>query len=548
VAVARQLGRQPGAEDLFDGRMVQDVQTHSAPKELPDDIHSISIADIDSRYKYLEVVAPCLEGCHSSPMNLLFVTLDQFRADTMGAAGHRLVRTPTLDALAAEGVRFARHYSQAAPCSPGRAALYTGTYQMNNRVVANGTPLADRFDNVARVARRCGFDPTLFGYTDIGIDPLTARGPSDPRLDGYDGVLPGFAEGLRLPEDQRPWLAWLESLGYDVPSGWVDALRGEPHRPAEHSHSAFLTDAFTSWLAEQPAGWFAHLSYLRPHSPYAAAGEYAAMYDPAEVDLPIAVGDDLHPLHRAMLGIDQIAAPTDEAAMRELRAQYFGMVTEVDAQLGRVLDVIRSRGEWDETVVVVASDHGEMLGDHGLLEKLGYFEPSFHTPLIIRDPRRPGGHGRTVEAFTENVDVLPTICELLGTVIPAQVDGLPLTAYLDGEAPAWWRDAAHWEWDWRYVYIGADAEAWPRDRHLEHQNLAVVRTIGAAYVHFGDGSWRCFDLAADPTWRTTTTDPAIVLPLVQAMAGWRQEHLDRTYTSMLLGEQRQGRWPQLPAA
>ena len=114
--------------------------------------------------------------------NVLLITLDQFRADSMSCAGHPLVQTPYLDELAAAGVRLARHYAQAAPCSPGRAALYTGTYQMNNRVVANGTPLDDRFDNVARMAGRAGYAPALFGYTDQGVDPRLASGPDDPRL------------------------------------------------------------------------------------------------------------------------------------------------------------------------------------------------------------------------------------------------------------------------------------------------------------------------------------------------------------------------------
>ena len=124
-------------------------------------------------------------------MNVLFITLDQFRGDSYGAAGHPLVQTPTLDRIAREGVRLARHYSQAAPCSPGRAAIYTGTYQMNNRVVANGTPLPTGLDNIAHVARRAGYDPTLFGYTDQGVDPANAEGIDDPRLDSYDGVLAG---------------------------------------------------------------------------------------------------------------------------------------------------------------------------------------------------------------------------------------------------------------------------------------------------------------------------------------------------------------------
>src|SRR3954470_4637352 len=112
--------------------------------------------------------------------NILFITLDQFRADCLSAAGHPMVRTPHLDALAGEGVRLANHYAQASPCGPGRAALYTGTYQMNNRVVANGTPLDARFDNVALAARRAGYAPALFGYTDQGVDPRTVEDPDDP--------------------------------------------------------------------------------------------------------------------------------------------------------------------------------------------------------------------------------------------------------------------------------------------------------------------------------------------------------------------------------
>ena len=87
-------------------------------------------------------------------LNVLFITADQWRGDSLGVAGHPLVRTPHIDALAAEGTAFLNHYANAAPCSPARACLYTGLYQMTNRVVRNGAPLADRFDNIARAARR----------------------------------------------------------------------------------------------------------------------------------------------------------------------------------------------------------------------------------------------------------------------------------------------------------------------------------------------------------------------------------------------------------
>ena len=228
--------------------------------------------------------------------NVLFVTLDQFRADAVSCAGHPLVRTPHLDELAVQGTRFARHYAQAAPCAPGRAALYTGTYQMTNRVVANGTPLDARFDNVALAARRAGYAPQLFGYTDSGIDPRTVTDPDDPRLSVWEGVLPGFDEGLHLDGAHAAWLAELTRLGYDV--GTADEmLETEHRRPAEHSVTTFLTDVFvdrfrSGALAPDGHRWFAHLSYLRPHPPYVAAGEFAWMYDPADCPRALPIPSD----------------------------------------------------------------------------------------------------------------------------------------------------------------------------------------------------------------------------------------------------------------
>ena len=147
-----------------------------------------------------------------------------------------------------------------------------------------------------------------------------------------------------------------------------------------------------------------------------------------------------------------------------------------------------------------------------------------------------------VERFTENVDVLPTICEAIGVEVPLQCDGLPLTPLLRGEEPPWWRDAATWEHDWRFAFIGDDVGPWPWDRRLERQHLTVRRNLELAYVQFGDGSWRCFDLAADPTWRTEIADPERVLPMAQAMLTWRSRHTERTLSDMLLERGGIGRW------
>jgi arylsulfatase A-like enzyme len=267
------------------------------------------------------------------------------------------------------------------------------------------------------------------------------------------------------------------------------------------------------------------------------------MYDSAAAPAPLPIGDDRHFLHEVLLTHPWVGGPTDPDAIAHLRSQYWGMVLEVDHHLGRIWQRLRDRGEWENTIVVITADHGEQLCDQGLVQKAGFFESSYHIIGMVRDPRHPQGFGRTVTEFTENVDIMPTLCEALGQPVPLQCDGVPLTPFLRGEAPAEWRDAAHYEWDWRDVFIGATPHEWPWDRRLERQNLAVLRNDTHAYVQFGDGSWLCFDLAADPTWLTHETDPAVVLPLAQQMLVWRQVHLDRQMTGMLLRDGGIGRRP-----
>ena len=484
--------------------------------------------------------------------NVLLITLDQFRADCLSCAGHPVVRTPSLDALAASGVRFARHHGQAAPCAPGRASLYTGTYQMNHRVVGNGTPLDRRFDNIALLARRAGYRPVLFGYTDQALDPRDATGPDDPRLSSYTGVLPGFDPVLHVPDDHEPWIEWLSGLGYDVVGGPLDLLATEHTRPEAHSVGAFVTDAVVEWIGEHADDepWFVHVSHLRPHPPYSAAGEWATAYDPTEVGAPIPAPTEPHWFHRAVLGMEQPAAPTDPVELAHLRAQYFGMVSHIDHQVGRLLEALEHLGLADGTVVVVTADHGEMLGDHGLKEKLGHWEQTYAIPCIVRGPGI--ATGRVVEAFTEAVDIMPTLAELIGEPVPAQCDGFPLTPFFghDDESTsrrrAAWRTVTHWEFDWRSLMVDEVAHEWPWDRVLEQQHLVVARDETHAYVQFGNGDWLCFDLAADPTWRTTVTDPAVVLPLAQEMLTWRSRHADRLLADLVLVDGGVGRFPPLP--
>lgn len=489
-------------------------------------------------------------------MNILFITADQWRGTATGYAGHPHVKTPNLDALAAEGVAFLNHYAQAAPCSPARAALYTGLYQMNNRVARNGTPLADRFDNIAKAARRSGYDPTLFGYTDVSLDP-TSRHPNDPDLTTYEGVLPGFATRVKLPEHERPWLSWLGQQGLKfadnteahlpvgTPPGRI--TNAPPAYAADQTQTAFLTGEFLRWLDEQVGErpWFAHLSYIRPHPPFIVPAPYNTMFAPDQVDgfarAEHRVAEaQAHPLMAYFLenattdhfvpGATGRVAELTDAEFRQIKATYYGMIAEVDAQLGRVFDAIMARGEWEDTLIVFTSDHAEMLGDHFALGKGGYFDQSQHIPLIIRDPRQ-GALGRKVTDFTEAVDIFPTLLEAMDVEALHQPDGRSLEPFLqDQGTPPRWRDAVHWEFDFREV-TNQFAETWFEASSTE-LNLAVIRTAKWKYVHFPTLPPLLFDLERDPeNLVNLAEDPAHLrtrLQMAERLLRWRATHLDQT--------------------
>jgi arylsulfatase A-like enzyme len=267
------------------------------------------------------------------------------------------------------------------------------------------------------------------------------------------------------------------------------------------------------------------------------------MYDPADVEMPIAPVpiEQRHAIHEAAMGFEASAAPRDPDQMRALKAQYYGMISEVDSQLGRVVRALEERGEWDDTLVVITADHGEQLGDHGLKEKLGFFPQSYHVIGLWRDPHA-GNAGRVVTRFSENVDLLPTLADVLSIDEPAQCDGRSLTPLLAGEDVAW-RSAAHYEWDYRSYFIRHVTSDWPRDRSLSLANLAASVGDDLGYVQFADGTFKCFDLLVDPTWRTECRDTERIMRGAQEQLVWRQEHLRRDLTDMLLRPSRPGRWP-----
>jgi arylsulfatase A-like enzyme len=404
------------------------------------------------------------------PKNVLFVIIDQLRADCVFGALADHLDLPNLRAFMNEAVTFKRHYSAVNPCGPSRASLLTGQYAMNHRSVRNGTPLRHDTPSVASEMRKAGYVPMLFGYTDTSQDPR-AYHPDDPAMHTYEYPMVGFHEMLEMRfEMSYPWRSHLLNSGYRFdsyeqvyqpvsPTGDAPRVNDPAMYRAEDSDTAFLTDRF---LATMPAyadqSWFAHLTYIRPHPPMVAPAPYNDMYDPDQIPLPGRLADAdaetaIHPFcgpaqasatpARFVVGFPDLE-PTDKN-VQTLRALYFGLATEVDLHIGRVIQFLKDSGQYDDTLMVITADHGEMLGDRHSWGKFSVYDAAYHTPLIIRAPGLSAGTEVTVP--TESIDITPTILDWVGQEIPNSMDGRSLIPFLQGETPHDWRGYSFSELD-----------------------------------------------------------------------------------------------------
>ncbi len=502
------------------------------------------------------------------PRKVLLITGDQWRGDALSVLGHPAALTPHLDRLAREGTTFTRHYTVATPCGPARTSLLTGLYPFLHRSIRNGAPLDRRHTNLALEVRKAGYDPVLFGYTDSSADPASMA-PEDPRLKSYEGVLPGFRLEASLNEAcLTGWISELARKGYDIPERLLDVYthpgtakvlqrfdRGPALYQAEDSDTAYIADKLLDYLRlRRKEDWFIHAVFLRPHPPLIAPAPYHASVETAKVPAPVRHADKsheraVHPFLDAWLSqqadpayfesqVDVQALPDADHA--EMRAVYYGLVAEVDAQLGRIFAHLEQSGELEETLIVFTADHGEMLGDHWCWGKGGWFEASNHIPLIIRDPKaKRSSRGRRVEAFTESVDILPTILEWLGQTVPDEANGLSLLPWLSNQPPAAWRDAVFWEFDFRTPHTQR------AETHFgltsDQCTMNILRDAEYKYVHFTAQPPLLYDLKRDPGELTNIAgDPAkapVIAEYAQRLLSHRMLHAERSLANAMLTPQ-----------
>jgi arylsulfatase A-like enzyme len=491
--------------------------------------------------------------------NVLLIIADQWRGDSLGSVGHPACITPNLDALAADGVTFRRHYGQSAPCGPARASMLTGLYVMNHRVVANGVPLDATLPTLATEALRAGIDPVLVGYTTTTPDPRTT-GPGDPRFREIGDVMDGFRIFAHFDEvDFRTYFGWAEGLGMVLPADPQDAWRptegplGPTARPSQVPAQASDTawsgrhalDFLRTTRPDRP--WLLHLGFFRPHPPFAAPAPYndivtadripprlRAATPEAEAAQHPALAHFLRnqPCASYFQGATGRVAALDDAAITQTRQTYYGLIAEIDVWVGQVIAELKRSGAYDRTLIIFTSDHGEQLGDHHLLGKLGWFDQSYHLPLIIRDPDQPATRGTSVDAFSEGVDLMPTILDWYSAECPP-CDGASLRPFLAGATPASWRSEVAFEYDLRGGY---PAPKTLPDALRGAGPLAVLRSATWKYVHLPGLDPVLYDLVADPFELVNiAADPTRIGLLAHAagrMLDWRIRHESRGLTGI----------------
>ena len=343
--------------------------------------------------------------------NILFFFSDDHRADAVGAYGNPVVQTPVLDGLAARGFNFRRAYvmgsHHGAVCAPSRAMLMTGRSLFN---------VYDNLDTLSTYPEHL----RARGYVTFGTGKWHQSQASFARSfnEGRAVFFGGMADHFKVPlRDMRPDSTFTDpdSLSYST-TRFADAAV-----------------AFLERQAGSEAPFLAYVSFTVPHDPRTPPDDYLAMYDPADMPLPENVMP-AHPFHNGwMTGRDeQLAAwPRDPEVIRAQIGEYYGLISHMDAEIGRVLEALERTGRADDTIVVFAGDNGLALGSHGLLGKQSLYEHSTHVPLIIAGPGIPAGE---TDALVYLYDIYPTLAtQIQGMTAPERVEGQDLSAIWRGE-------------------------------------------------------------------------------------------------------------------
>lgn len=436
--------------------------------------------------------------------NILLLMADQLRVDCVGAYGNRVIETPNLDRIAAEGIRFTSAYTSVPSCTPARSALLTGLSPWHHGMLGM-TRMASRYPlEKARALAEAGYYTTVIGKNHY-YPMRNAHGYHQMILDEHCTYWLhknfGNAAAPASSEDRCDYEAWFWS---QMPCGdphatdlsWND-YRGKAFALPERLHATrWMGDTAVNFLRgyNRPNPFFLKVSFIRPHSPYDPPARWFNKY--ADADLPKAVAGDWSRRYIPRSGPDNEIwhGELGEAVVRRSRQAYYGSVSFVDEQIGRILEALERRGALEETLILFIADHGDMLGDQHMWRKTYAYQPSANIPMLMRWPagllsaQRGTVRGEPVELR----DILPTLLDAAGAAPHPEIDGRSLLGLARDNGRGWreWIDlehnicynpSNHWnglsDGRWKYIFHAQNGEE--QLFHLEKDPLELADLAGA---------------------------------------------------------------------
>ena len=455
-------------------------------------------------------------------MNILYITTDQMRADTLGIVGNALGATPRLDRLAREGAHSGRMYCAQPLCMPSRATMVTGMTPRGHRVWSNGVNLDPSLPTVGQILSEHGYATALVGKAHF----CTYWRPPGIAMEQALETPRAWEDGTVAPDWHGPYYGFehvdltlrhnyvaqghirrdLDAAGHSADHSGIEHAIDPPLWPGGWKSGLPVEQHPTNWVAERAVDYmraqgsrpfFLWASIPDPHHPFAPSQPYADMYDPAAMELPPTFGDDLagKPEHVGDYAAGRVGTEMEgsgsgwedlpaipETAWRQTLAFYYGMCRQIDDAVGTMLDALDELGIADRTAVIFTSDHGELLGDHGLLYKGPFaYEGLQRVPFVARLPGAPGGIA--LDGLGSHIDLAPTFLDLAGIEPPPQMVGRPFTDWLRG-GPG--RSQALIEFEGRYSRL--------RSRTLVTRDWKLTRYEGGATSEL-------YSLADDPLER-----------------------------------------------
>ncbi|MDE2777210.1 MAG: sulfatase-like hydrolase/transferase [Chloroflexota bacterium] len=455
--------------------------------------------------------------CHP---NVVFLLTDQWRLHALGYAGNAQVKTPNIDRLASESVNFKHAISGYSVCCPWRASFLTGQYPLTHGVIVNDVPISSEPVGLGEAFKSAGYNTAYIGKWHVDGRGRSAYIPPERRL-GFEHFKAlecthDYNQSAYYDNDDPTMRAW---DGYDVFAQTADAQRYIESRKSQ---------GLRATSAEKP--FMLVLSWGPPHNPYETAPkEYRDMYNPRHIELRPNVPPEM----------------ADDA--REWLAGYYAHCSAIDKSVGDIMKTLDDNGLSDNTVLVFASDHGDMLGSHGWTRKQKPWEESIRVPFLLRYPAKFGPAAREVSPFLNAHDIMPTLLGICGLPIPSSVDGRDFSAALAGKTVE--SDGAllacfHPFGEWNRIVGGHEYRGIRTPRYTYCRSLSRVGSRGHRPADTATSAvpWLLYDNEVDPYQLENLVDDPAYSEILARLEALLQRELDAIGDEFLDGMSYINRW------